>query len=358
MTIQQLLELTIIRQASDLHLIAGEPPVIRLHGELMSVAGVNPLTNEDVERLVFPLLSAQQKETILKEWELDFGLDFEDKARFRVNLYKQKETMAAAFRLIPRQIRPLDEIGLPQSIAKITELRQGLVLVTGPTGHGKSTTLASFINQINMSRNVHILTIEDPIEFIYPQGKALISQRELGSDTKSWDNSLRAALREDPDVVLVGEMRDYATMAAAITIAETGHLVFATLHTNSAAQTVDRIIDVFPNTQQAQIRVQLAAVIEGIISQRLVPTIQPGRTLAFEILFSNPALRSVIRDGKTHMIDNLIQTSGESGMVSLENSLVSLVKEGKISAETALNYSVKPEVISKLLGLSSGGGEQ
>jgi twitching motility protein PilT len=227
--------------------------------------------------------------------------------------------MGAALRLIPKSLKNLDDTGLPSSVNKITDLRQGLILVTGPTGHGKTTTLAAFINKINMTRNVHILTIEDPVEFIFPPGKALVSQRELNTDTTSWDNALKASLREDPDVVLVGEMRDYATMAAAITIAETGHLVFATLHTNSASQTIDRIIDVFPFNQQPQIRIQLASVLEAVISQRLVPTISPGRTLAFELLYATPALRATIRDGKTHMIDNIIQTGGESGMLSLEN---------------------------------------
>jgi twitching motility protein PilT len=350
MTIQQLLDLTITRNASDLHLLVGEPPVLRINGDLLSVAGVEPLTNEDVERLILPLLLNNQKEILLDEWELDLGLDFETKARFRINIYKQRGSMAAAFRLIPKQIRSLDETGLPPIVTSIPDLKQGLILVTGPTGHGKSTTLAAFINMINFSKNAHIITIEDPIEFVYPPGKALISQRELNSDTKSWNNALKSVLREDPDVVLVGEMRDLDTMAAAITIAETGHLVFATLHTNSASQTIDRIIDVFPSSQQAQIRMQLAAVLEGVISQRLVPTINPGRTLAFELLFGTPALRAIIREGKTHMIDNLIQTSAESGMLSLESSLAELAKTGKITAQTAQNYASHPEIVIKLLG--------
>lgn len=352
MTIQQLLDLAISRSASDLHLVAGEPPVLRVNGELLSVAGVDKLTNEDIERLVLPLLLNHQKELLLQEWELDLGLDFESKARFRINIYKQKGSMAAAFRLIPKEIRSLADTGLPPSVARITELKQGLVLVTGPTGHGKSTTLAAFINQINLSRNVHIITIEDPLEFVYPQGKALISQRELNSDTKSWNNALKSALREDPDVVLIGEMRDLDTISAAITIAETGHLVFATLHTNSAAQTVDRIIDVYPQAQQTQIRVQLGSVLEAIISQRLVPTIEPGRALAYELLFATPAVRAVIREGKNYMIDNLIQTSAEAGMVSLETSLALLSREGRITAETAQNYAPKIDLMNRLLGLT------
>ncbi|MBI2021680.1 PilT/PilU family type 4a pilus ATPase, partial [Candidatus Daviesbacteria bacterium] len=286
-------------------------------------------------------------------WELDFGVDFENKARFRINIYRQKNSLAAAFRLIPMVIRSIESLGLPTTVSRISDLKQGLVLVTGPTGHGKSTTLAAFINQINNTRNTHVITIEDPIEYVYPPGRSLISQRELNSDTKSWSNALKAALREDPDVVLIGEMRDLETISSAMTIAETGHLVFATLHTNSAAQTVDRIIDVFPEKQQYQIRTQLAAVIEAIIAQRLVPTYTPGRVLATELLFGSPALRNLIREGKTHLIDNLIQTSGELGMMNLETSLSILVREGKITSITAQNYALRPALLNKLLGVST-----
>ncbi len=352
MTIQQLLELVITRNASDLHLLVGEKPLLRINGVLIEINQEETLIESNIESLIFPILSSHQKEILLANWELDLGLDFEGKARFRVNLYKQKGTLAAAFRLIPKVIRPLDETGLPSTITRITELRQGLILVTGPTGNGKSTTLASFINLINFTHPVHIITIEDPIEFVYPKARALISQRELNSDTKSWNNALKAVLREDPDVVLIGEMRDLETMAAAMTIAETGHLVFATLHTNSAAQSIDRVIDVFPVNQQPQIRAQFASVIEAIISQRLVPTINPGRVLAAEILYGTPAVRALIREGKTHLIDNLIQTSGELGMVNLETSLSVLVREGVITAETALNYAFRPQLLNKLLGFT------
>lgn len=350
MTIQQLLETTILRNASDLHLLVGSHPSLRINGEIVPITGAERLTSTLIESIIFPILLPYQKQVLTEQWELDFGLDFENKARFRVNVYKQKGTLAASLRLIPRQIKTLDELGLPIILSRVTELKQGLILVTGPTGHGKSTSLASFINIINQNRNAHIITIEDPIEYTYPEGKSLISQRELNSDTKKWDNALRAALREDPDVVLVGEMRDLETIAAAITVAETGHLVFATLHTNSASQTVDRIIDVFPAPQQPQIRVQLAAVIEAIVSQRLIPSINPGRVLATELLFANPALRAIIREDKTHLIDNLIQTSAEAGMRSLETSLVQLVREGKISLVTAQNYSLRPSLLNKLLG--------
>lgn len=349
--LNQLLQIIIERDASDLHLLVNSPPTLRVGGDLVIIQNTQVLTAADIETLVFPILSQHQRDTLLEKWELDLGLDFEGKGRFRVNIYRQRGHWAAAFRFIPPKIRSLDATGLPSVVSKITELKQGLVLVTGPTGHGKSTTLAAFTNQINMQRSDHIITIEDPIEFVYPEGRSLISQRELNSDTKSWANALKSSLREDPDVVLIGEMRDLETISAALTIAETGHLVFATLHTNSAAQTVDRIVDVFPPDQQPQIKVQLAAVLEAIISQRLIPTISSGRTLAAEILFANAALRAIIRDGKTHLIDNLIQTSAEAGNMSLEASLVYLIREGKISTDIAMSYCLRPQILSKLLGV-------
>lgn len=353
MNINQLLNLAVQRDASDLHLLVGSQPLLRIFGILVPIPGSLDLTSADLEGLIFPILKPGQKQVLLSDLELDFGLNFENRARFRVNVYYQRGGLAASLRLIPKKIRPLEETGLPPTIAHITELKQGLVLVTGPTGHGKSTTLASFIDKINDRDFAHILTIEDPIEYVYEKKKALISQRELHGDTKSWTNALKYALREDPDIVLVGEMRDYETIAATITIAETGHLVFATLHTNSAAQTIDRVIDVFPENQQPQVRSQFAAIIEAIISQRLIPTLTPGRTLAAEILFGVPALRAMIREGKTHLIDNLIETSLEYGMMSLEMSLSILVKEGKISSVVAQSYSLRPQLLRKLLGSSA-----
>ncbi|MFA5933343.1 MAG: PilT/PilU family type 4a pilus ATPase [Microgenomates group bacterium] len=350
MNIHQLLDIAVARKASDLHLVVGYPPSLRIHSELLPIAGTTPLSNSDVIGLVTPLLSVNQKKAFDENLELDFGMSFEDKARFRVNLFKEQGHLAAALRLIPLQIPDMSTLGLPDATKKLIIPRQGFILVTGPTGHGKSTTLASMINQINKEHTSHILTIEDPIEYVYPKGKSIVSQRELLLDTKTWPNALRAALREDPDVVLVGEMRDYETIAAAITIAETGHLVFATLHTNSAAQSIDRMIDVFPENQQPQIRLQLAAVLEAIISQRLIPTIIPGRVLAVELLLKNNALSSLIRDAKTHMIDNLIQTSGELGMISMEASLAKLVREGKITFEMAQAYSLRPDLLAKILG--------
>lgn len=349
MNIQQLLDLTIQRNASDLHLSVGFPPILRIHGEILPVPGETPVTPGQIDSLIRPLLSDIQLVLYKQNFELDFSFEFEKKARFRVNLYRQKGCSAAALRLIPYRIPLLEELGLPPVVNKLTELKQGFVLVTGPTGHGKSTTLASFINKINQVRAVHILTVEDPIEYVYPAGKSLIEQREMYSDTKSWGNALRAALREDPDVVLVGEMRDLETISSAMTIAETGHLVFATLHTNSAAQSIDRIIDVFPEVQQPQIRLQLAATLEAILSLRLVPTIEPGRILSSEVLFATPAVRNIIRENKSYLIDNVIETSAEMGMQTLERSLTTWVKKGKISEEIALRYALRPELLSKLL---------
>lgn len=349
LNISQLLEITVERQASDLHLVANFPPTIRVNGDLVQIVGSQELTNEDVRSLVLPILSEGQKAQLDRFLDVDFGMDYKSIARFRVNLYKQMGTLAASFRLIPKKLRKLEETGLPSSLSKITDLKQGLVLVTGPTGQGKTTSLAAFIQKINSEQAANIITVEDPIEFIYPKGKSLVSQRELNSDTVSWGRALRAILREDPDVVLIGEMRDFETIAAALTIAETGHLVFATLHTNSAAQTLDRIIDVFPSIQQAQIRSQLAGVLEVIISQRLIPSIAPGRVLGYEILISNPACRAMIREGKTHLIDNLIQTSAESGMVIMESSLAYLLREGLITLENAQNYALRLAVLNKLM---------
>lgn len=347
--INQLLEITIQRDASDLHLLSGFPPTVRVNGDLVVVPGLEQLDGRAIETLIRPILSQAHQEQLTRFLDVDFGVQFRDMTRFRVNVYRQMGTLAASFRLIPKKLRKLEETGLPANIASVTGLKQGLVLVTGPTGQGKTTTLAALVDRINTEQSAHIITIEDPIEFVYPKARSLISQRELNSDTMSWPRALRATLREDPDVVLIGEMRDLETISAALTIAETGHLVFATLHTNSAAQTLDRIIDVFPSDQQSQIRSQLAAVLEVVVSQRLVPTINPGRALAYEILVANTAARAIIREGKTHLIDNLIQTSAESGMVILEASLAYLLREGVISLETAQNYSYRPQVLSKLL---------
>lgn len=349
MNINQLLELTVQRNASDLHLSVGFPPTIRVHGDLIPVPGEMPVTPEQIESLIAQILTQVQKDIFVKNLELDFSFEFEGKARFRVNIYRQRNQSAVALRLIPFRIPELVTLGFPKVVTELTNLKQGFILVTGPTGHGKSTTLASFIQRINQQRAVHVITIEDPIEYVYPKGKSLIDQREMYKDTRSWGAALRSALREDPDVVLIGEMRDLETIASAMTIAETGHLVFATLHTNSAAQSVDRIIDVFPEIQQPQIKLQLAATLEAILSLRLVPTIEPGRTLACEVLFATPAVRNIIREAKSYLIDNVIQTSAEYGMQILEKSLADLVKIGKVSEEVALRYTLRPELLNKLL---------
>ncbi len=348
-TIQQLLEIVIKRNASDLHLVVGHPPMVRIDGDLQSVDGEEVLSPQSTEAMAFEILSQEQKELFLVNKEIDFSFALGDIARFRVNAYYQKGYISAALRLIPAKIMTIEELGLPKICHDFTKLKQGFILITGPTGHGKSTTIASIIEEINQTRPVHILTIEDPIEYVYTAAKSMVSQRELHLDTHSWEISLRSALREDPDVVLIGEMRDYETISAAITIAETGHLVLATLHTNNAAQTVDRIVDVFPQSQQDQVRLQFSATIAGIISQRLIPAMGGGRVVATEILLATPAVRTTIREGKSHQIDSIIQTSGEQGMVTLDTSLLSLVKAGRVSVETALEYSLRPAELSRMI---------
>jgi twitching motility protein PilT len=351
MDITQLLKLTIQKGASDLHLITDYFPTVRVNGELLQQKTLQIIDYKTMENLLFPLLTQEQKENLMVNREIDFGYNFE-LYRFRINMYYSRNVLGASFRLIPNQIKSIEELGLPQSIHKLTELRQGLVLITGPTGEGKSTTIASIINEINMKRSVHILTIEDPIEYVYPKGRSIISQREIGQDSHSWRLSLRSALREDPDIVLVGEMRDYETIQAALTIAETGHLVFSSLHTNSTSQTIDRIIDVFPADQQPQVKVQLSSILTAVISQRLVPDFNNFSRLAVcEILMANPAVSSLIREGKTHLIDNVIQTSSQEGMVLLEKSLYNLYKSGKISKDVALTYAIRQNDIKKMIAM-------
>lgn len=349
MSIQEYLEIVVKKEASDLHLVVGAPAMIRVDGQLTPVSQA-PLTPEETESLIFELLSPEQKEMLQVNKELDFSFALGDVARFRVNAYFQKGYLSAALRFIPTYIKTIEELNLPRILHNFAKIRQGFILVTGPTGHGKSTTIASVINEINQTRGVHVVTIEDPIEYVYPKGKALVSQREMHLDTHSWEVALRSALREDPDVVLVGEMRDFETIAAAITIAETGHLVFATLHTNSAAQSIDRMIDVFPENQQDQVRIQLASTIAGIISMRLIPAIGGARLPACEILLSTPAVATAIREGKTHQIDNIIQTSGEEGMILLDASLAYLVRAGRVSLDVAKSYSLRPEELDRLVG--------
>lgn len=349
MDIKKLLKLVIDKEASDLHLVVGVPPSIRVDGALIPVEGEKILTKERSRDLIFPLLTPQQKDQYLVNKDLDFSVEYGEMGRFRVNTYFQKGTMAAALRLIGTKIRTLEELNLPKICSQLSDLKQGLVLVTGPTGHGKTTTLAAMIDKINKDRADHIVTIEDPIEYVYKPEKSIISQREMHGDTHSWTVALRSVLREDPDVVLVGEMRDHETIAAALTVAETGHLVLGTLHTNSASQTVDRIVDVFPEHQQAQIRVQLANVMAGVMAQRLIPAIGGGRVAAMEVLLGTTAVKTSIREGKSHLINNVIQTSGELGMQTLEQDLARLVNGGKVKIETALEFSLEPTELKRLV---------
>lgn len=346
--IKNLLQQSIDLKASDLHLVSGVPPTIRIDGELKSLTdGI--LTPQIISDGLKLILTSEQFERLTVNREIDFSLTFTDKARFRVNTYTQKGSLAAAFRSIPLAIPDIDSLGLPKIVHSFTNLRQGLVLVTGPTGHGKSTTLAAIINEINKNRSCHIITIEDPIEFMFPPIKSIISQREMKSDTHSWQVALKSVLREDPDVVLIGEMRDFETISSAMTIAETGHLVFATLHTNSAAQTIDRIVDVFPENQQNQIRLQLSSVLEAVFSQRLIPGIAGGRVVAHEIMLGTTAIKTAIREGKSHQMDSIIQTSQEVGMATLEHSLAALVKDGKITVENAEMWAVRPDELNRLI---------
>lgn len=349
MGIKDLLQLVVDREASDLHIITGIPPYTRIEGVLAAVPGESVITQEIVERFLKEIFSAEQLERIAVNKELDASFQFSVKARFRINAYTQKGNLAIAFRRIPMDIPRLDELALPQILHTFTGLRQGFILVTGPTGHGKSTTLAAMLNEINALRAEHIVTVEDPIEFMFKPIKSIISQREMGFDTHSWQIALRSALREDPDVVLIGEMRDYETIASALTVAETGHLVFATLHTNSAAQTIDRIVDVFPEEQQEQVRLQLSNVIEAVFSMRLIPGVDGKRVVAHEVMLGTSAIKTAIREGKIHQIDNIIQTSTELGMNTLEMSLASYIRQGKLDLETALSYAQRPEELNRIV---------
>lgn len=349
MGIKELLQYTASQKASDLHLIVGSPPYLRINGKLLAVPSEQKLTAEQIDKFAKDTLTADQYQRLTVNKELDFSLAFGEKVRFRVNAYTQKGTLGMSFRTIPLQIPDIDDLGLPKIVHSFTNLRQGFILITGPTGHGKSTTLAAILNEINETRSEHIVTIEDPIEFVFHPLSSIITQREMGNDTHSWQIALRSVLREDPDVVLVGEMRDFETIAAALTVAETGHLVFATLHTNSAAQTIDRIVDVFPDEQQKQVRLQLSNVLEAVFSMRLIPSSDGGRVVAHEVMLGTSAVKTSIREGKTHQIDNIIQTSTEMGMNTLEMSLANRVKEGSVKIETAQAYSLRPDELSRLV---------
>lgn len=347
--IETLLEEVIKKKASDLHLQVGLAPVLRVDGALVAVTGSPILTEESIEALIFAILDDEQKQILLKDKEFDFSFAFGDLGRFRVNAFHERGNLAAALRLIPNEILTAEQLGLPDVVSKFADYPRGLVLVTGPTGSGKSTTLAALVHKINSEKAVHIVTIEDPIEFTHKSMKSVIVQREVHYDTYSFSAALRSSLRQDPDVVLLGEMRDLETIAAAITIAETGHLVFATLHTNGAAQSVDRMIDVFPPHQQPQIRAQLSNILMAICSQRLVPTIGGGRIAAAEIMVATPAVRNIVREGKTHQLDAVIQTGAEHGMQSMDKTLVNLIHSGTITYDEARNVAVDIGELDRLM---------
>lgn len=346
--IESLLEECVKTKASDLHLQVGLPPILRIDGALQPVAGYKEMDEATVERLVFATLEDDQKQILIKDKEFDYSFSFGDLGRFRVNAFHEKGNIAAAFRLIPNEIQSISELGMPPIVESFADYPRGLVLVTGPTGSGKSTTLAGLVDKINREKASHIITIEDPIEFTHKSHRSVVVQREVHYDTYSFSAALRSALRQDPDVVLIGEMRDLETISAAITIAETGHLVFATLHTNSAAQSIDRMIDVFPPHQQPQVRSQLSNILMAICAQRLVPAIGGGRVVAAEVMIANPAVRSVIREGKTHQLDTIIQTGADQGMQTMDRTLVKLVQSGQVTYDTAREFAVDLQEFDRL----------
>jgi twitching motility protein PilT len=349
--VDDLLRLVVEKGGSDLHIAVGIPPIIRVDGQLLPT-NYEKVDPQSAQRLIYDILTDEQIQRFETNFELDFSYTLARLSRFRVNVYRDRGNVAMAFRVIPARIPTLRELSLPPVLEELTRLPRGLILVTGPTGSGKSTSLAAMINQINSERSVHILTIEDPIEYLHSHRFSVINQREVGQDTRTFANALRAALREDPDVILVGEMRDLETMQMAVSAAETGHLVFATLHTNSAATSVERIVDSFPPGQQEQVRLQLSNVIEAVFSMRLVPGKDGKRLVTYEVMLGTSAIKTSIREGKTHQIDNILQTSTEVGMNTMEMSLASLVKNGSMDIETAQAYSLRPEELMRLVRTS------
>lgn len=353
--IDDLLHDMIERNASDLHICVDVPPVVRVDGQLMPL-NYPKMAPTDTQRLMYDILSDEQIRRFEENWELDFSYTVHSVARFRVNIYRDKGAIAAAFRLIPAKIPTIRELGLPPVLESLTRKPRGLILVTGPTGSGKSTTLAAMINQINNERSTHIISIEDPIEYLHSHKYSIINQRELGQDTKEFSHALRSALREDPDVILVGEMRDLDTMTNAIQAAETGHLVLATLHTSSAAQTVDRIVDSFPATGQEQIRLMLSNSIEAVLCQQLLPrAAQPGRICAMEVMIATPAIRNLIREAKTHQIASIIQTSASAGMMTMDQHLRELYQQGLITMDEAMKVAANPEELKSMVNMGPTG---
>jgi twitching motility protein PilT len=349
-SIDELLGVLVEQDASDLHLAAGSPPVIRVNGRLQRVPELEKLTPEDTRTIVYRILSTEQQKTLETRRQIDFSYSIPGVARFRVNAYFQRTSVGAAFRLIPTEIKTLEQLALPANLYELADMARGLVLVTGPTGSGKSTTLASLLDHINRNRHEHILTIEDPIEFLHWHRGCVVNQREIGPDATTFAEALRAALRQDPDVILVGEMRDLETISTALTAAETGHLVFATLHTQSAPQTIDRIIDVFPAAQQDQVRTQLAGTLQGIVTQNLVPTADgAGRVPALEILMPDDAVRNLIRQAKIEQIYSVMQTGSSRGMLTMEQALADLALRRVITAEVAFSRSTRPDQLRGIL---------
>lgn len=342
---------TIDAGASDLHVTVDLPPMIRVDGQVKPL-DYGPLQGDATREAVYSILSEDQRRRLENNWELDFGYGLPGIARFRVNVYFQKGSIGAAFRMIPHEVKSLEELGLPRSVEEMTGRPRGLILVTGPTGSGKSTTLASMIDKINAGRHEHIMSVEDPIEFIHQHKQCIVNQREVSQDTKSFAEALKHVLRQDPDVILVGEMRDLETISLAVTAAETGHLVFGTLHTQDAPQTIDRIIDVFPAHQQAQIRTQLANVLQGVITQTLVPRREGGRVVACEVLVPTPGIRNLIREGKNHQVYSAMQTGGKFGMQTMDSALTELVRSNVISYEEAIKRARDPEELNRLAGSS------
>jgi twitching motility protein PilT len=347
--LRDLLDFTIQEKASDLHISVGHPPILRITGRLVPITKFKKIISEDSQGLAFELMTDEQRERFLQKKEIDFSYSFEGKARFRVNIFFESGNISSALRLIPAKIPTIEELNLPPILHQFSQPSQGFVLITGPSSHGKSTTLAALIDEINRIRSDHIITIEDPIEYVFTDDRCIIDQREVYQDTLSFAQALRSTFRQDPDVIMVGEMRDLETMATAISAAETGHLVFATLHTNSASQTIHRIVDSFPPEQQNQIRAQLSASLLGVISQRLIPRIKGGLIPACEIMLNTPAVANLIRENKIHELPLIIETSFELGMISLNRSLANLVRAKEISLDNALLHSLEPNELRKLL---------
>ncbi len=358
-SVDDLLEQVVVRGASDLHVTVGSEPVVRVNGHLERLGEFARLSPEDTQRMLYRILSTEQQKHFETRRQIDISYSIPGLARFRVNVYFQRESLGAAFRLIPAELKTLEQLGLPPVLKEFTSKPRGLVLVTGPTGSGKSTTLAAVIDEINRTRDDHIMTIEDPIEFLHRHKRCIVNQREIGPDATSFADALRGALRQDPDVILLGEMRDLETIGTALTAAETGHLVFATLHTQDAPSTVDRLIDVFPGSQQEQVRVQIASTLQGIVTQTLLPTVDgKGRVAALEILLPDDAVRNLIRQAKVEQIYSVMQTNTSRGMQTLEQAMLELVRTGKITAELALQRSSRPDQLKSLLernGLIAGG---